>query len=199
MNTDIVTYTGKIFDLLNPEPEMVCIEDIAHALANQCRYTGHTREFYSVAQHCVLMAENPELLGDPLAKLLHDATETYIGDIARPWKKLLFVNIPKTKLINEHYESVREFEHKVQEVVGLALGVDLSHSTEVKTSDIRMTATEIRDLMPVISDLSIWGISLEDVNNPIRQTIVSWTAKYAEHRFLSAYKRLKMKESQDVK
>ena len=52
-NTSILaTYTRKVFDLLNPKPEMVCIEDIAHSLAYQCRYTGHTRQFYSVAQHC---------------------------------------------------------------------------------------------------------------------------------------------------
>ncbi len=93
MNTKIVTYTGKVFDLLNPTPDKVCIEDIAHSLAYQCRYTGHTREFYSVAQHCVLMAENPDLPGDPMAKLMHDAAEAYIGDIARPWKHLLSVQI----------------------------------------------------------------------------------------------------------
>ena len=43
----IQTYTRKAFDVLNPDPELICIEDIAHALSNQCRFTGHTREFYS--------------------------------------------------------------------------------------------------------------------------------------------------------
>lgn len=188
MNVEIVTYTGKIFDLLNPKPEMVCIKDIAHSLAHQCRYTGHTREFYSVAQHCVLMAENPELPGDPLSKLLHDADETYIGDIARPWKKLLSVNRPKTKLINEHYESVQDFEHIIQAVIKSALGVNIEHSAEIKIADIRMMATEIRDLMPIMPDLSIWSL---DVSNPVKQVIVPWEPNRAEQAFLNCYHKLR--------
>ena len=111
MKAEIVTYTGKIFDLLNPKPEMVCIKDIAHSLAYQCRYTGHTKFFYSVAQHCVLMAENPDLPGDPLQKLLHDAAETYIGDMARPWKNLLLVNI--SGYMHQHLIWVGDFEENI--------------------------------------------------------------------------------------
>lgn len=188
MNAKIVTYTGKTFDLLNPTPDMVCIEDIAHSLAYQCRYTGHTKKFYSVAQHCVLMAENPELLGDSLDKLLHDADETYIGDIARPWKELLLVWRGGAV---ERPKPVRDFEQKIQDVIGLALRVDLKHSAEVKISDIRMMATEIRDLMPVMPDLSIWAIGIEQANNPVSQIIDSWEPDYAEHRFLRAYKKLR--------
>ena len=64
---------------------------IAHALANQCRYTGHCSKFYSVAEHSVLVADIMKLmsLGDPFEGLMHDATEAYIADIAAPWKVLL--------------------------------------------------------------------------------------------------------------
>lgn len=188
MNTEIVTYTGKIFDLLNPEPEMVCIEDIAHSLAYQCRYTGHTREFYSVAQHCVLMAENSDLPGDPLKKLLHDAAEAYIGDIARPFKNLLKVKITDNENYGfaslNHFVSVGDFEDNIQKVIGLALGVDLTYSAEIKKSDIIMGATEIRDLMPAMPPDFDWGVGISSV---VKETIIPWGPGLAELMFTNIY------------
>ncbi|KKN56258.1 hypothetical protein LCGC14_0574030 [marine sediment metagenome] len=186
----IATFTGKSFDLLNPEPEMVCIEDIARSLAYQCRYTGHTRKFYSVAQHCALMAMNEDLPGDPMVKLLHDAAETYIGDIAKPWKNLLFVGnfgAPHLPAV-----PVKVFEAKIQDVIGLALGVALSHSAEVKESDIRMMATEVRDLMPVMPPGFVWGV---DVSNPVEETIIPWLPDASEQIFLAVYQMLKLKRT----
>lgn len=54
----ICTYTGRKFYPLDPRPEDVCIEDIAHALALVNRFGGHTRVPYSVAQHSVLCCQN---------------------------------------------------------------------------------------------------------------------------------------------
>lgn len=84
----IETSTGKRFDIDNPEFD---IEDIAHALSQQCRFTGHTSRFYSVAQHCMLVATIMQDmdLGDPLEGLLHDGSEAYLSDIAAPWKQYL--------------------------------------------------------------------------------------------------------------
>lgn len=84
----IRTYTGKWFNVFEPNIDDICIEDIAHALSNQSRFGGHTSTFYSVAQHsvrCCLIAE-PE---HQLAALLHDASEAYLLDIPRPIKKRL--------------------------------------------------------------------------------------------------------------
>ena len=187
MNAEIVTYTGKIFDLLNPKPEMVCIEDIAHSLAYQCRYTGHTREFYSVAQHCVLMAENSDLPGDPLQKLLHDAAETYIGDMAKPWKNLLCVDVPKGRGSFGHLVSIGTFENRIQKVIGQALGVDLAYSAEVKKSDIIMMATEIRDLMSIMPPDFDWGI---DTSRVIKEPIKTWLPLFAKRKFLEKYDQL---------
>ena len=174
MNTKIVTYTGKGFDLLDPQPEMVCIEDIAHSLAHICRYTGHVREFYSVAQHCVLMAR-ANLPGGRLQRLLHDAAEAYIGDIASPWKQLLFVH--------DLDISVKEYEQKIQAVIGIALGVDLSFSAEIKEADNRMYFTEVRDLMPPSEEFGKWRGNLK----PLNEVISSWDARYAEAAFLNEY------------
>ncbi len=187
MNTKIVTYTGKSFDLLNPKPEMVCIEDIAHALANICRYTGHVREFYSVAQHCVLMAK-ADLPGDPLQRLLHDAAEVYVGDIASPWKQLLWVKDPTTG----YFQTVRGFEQmEIQSVIGLALGIDLTHflthSAEIKEADNRMYFTEVRDLMPPSDEFGKWRENLK----PLDEKIICWYPLKAEGMFLATYNSLR--------
>lgn len=88
----IRTATGRYVNPLALRPEDICIEDIAHHLANLCRYTGSCPEFYSVAQHSVLVSE--VLAGGTgrvgaileLAGLLHDASEAYLNDLASPVK-----------------------------------------------------------------------------------------------------------------
>src|SRR4051794_32940266 len=82
----IITSTGKWFDVFNPNPADVDIEDIVHALSMQCRFTGHTKEFYSVAQHSVLVSLTCPSV-DALYGLVHDGSEAYLSDIARPVKK----------------------------------------------------------------------------------------------------------------
>lgn len=79
------TYTGKRFYILNPQPKDIDIRDIAHSLALKCRYGGHVAYFYSVAEHSVMLSH---LVPTPLAfmALMHDAAETYTGDIMRPIK-----------------------------------------------------------------------------------------------------------------
>ena len=89
-NEWVQTYTGKIANIFKFKPSSYCIEDVAHSLSNQCRFYGHTRTFYSVAEHSVHVSELVELWGgtidDQRWGLLHDAAEPYIGDIAKPIK-----------------------------------------------------------------------------------------------------------------
>lgn len=82
------TFTGRKFWPLDPRPEEVFIEDIAHSLSMQCRYAGHCQKFYSVAEHSVLVAQviEPEFA---LYGLLHDAAEAYLVDVPRPVKPYL--------------------------------------------------------------------------------------------------------------
>ena len=85
----IETYTGKRFYPLDPRPEDVSIIDIAHALSLVCRFNGHVRHHYSVAQHSVLCAchvINRHGNRAALYALLHDAAEAYVCDIPRPFK-----------------------------------------------------------------------------------------------------------------
>lgn len=89
----IQTFTGRQFFPLRPRVEDVAIEDIAHALALKCRYSGHTIRHYSVARHSSLIATALWLrrLGPrmALAGLLHDAAEAYLPDVARPVKPFM--------------------------------------------------------------------------------------------------------------
>jgi len=103
----IRTFTGKYFDFTVMDPDTICIEDIAHALSNMPRFSGHTPKFYSVAQHCVnacLLAPEHESLD----ALLHDATEAYMLDIAKPLKNLL----PDYSALEKKLEKV--IAHKFQ-------------------------------------------------------------------------------------
>lgn len=84
----IQTFTGLDFRLEDPVFRM---EDIAHALSMQCRYAGHVKRFYSVAEHSIIVSCLMEELdlGDPYEGLMHDACEAYVVDMPRPWKNVL--------------------------------------------------------------------------------------------------------------
>ena len=86
----ITTYTGKHFDPVNPDKNLIDIQDIAHALSLICRGNGHVKTFFSVGQHCVNAAKEATLRGYSdrviLACLIHDAGEAYLSDVPRPVK-----------------------------------------------------------------------------------------------------------------
>lgn len=89
----ITTYTRKHFDPVNPDPKLICIEDIAHALPLICRGNGQVSSFWSVGEHCILCAKEAVARGYEdrlvLALLLHDASECYMSDVPRPLKQIM--------------------------------------------------------------------------------------------------------------
>lgn len=88
MTDSVIRIRSGTLDLLDPDPDDIELEDIAHALSNLCRFTGHSRTFYSVAQHSVLVSKLvPE--EHALAGLMHDAEEAYFGDMSSPLKRIL--------------------------------------------------------------------------------------------------------------
>ena len=93
MSSCITTYTGKPFDPTKPDQDCILIEDIAHALSLICRGNGHVKSFWSVGEHCICCAKEARARGLSdrlaLACLLHDASECYLSDIPRPFKKEL--------------------------------------------------------------------------------------------------------------
>lgn len=135
----IQTASGGQMWPLDPEPEDVQIEDIAHALANVCRFGGHTRTFYSVAQHSILVSQwcPPEYA---LWGLLHDAAEAYIGDMVRP--------IKYGSEVGKHFQRVEE---RLLAVIAQAFGLSSPEKQfipeAVKAADDWILAAEARDLM----------------------------------------------------
>ena len=91
--SSIKTYTGVLFDPVKPNPDLIDIVDIAHALSMLCRANGHFKTFYSVGHHSINCMKEAKARGYSekvqLACLLHDASEAYLSDVTRPVKKEL--------------------------------------------------------------------------------------------------------------
>lgn len=132
------TFTDEKFDLVNPTLDQVDVRVIAHALARICRFGGHPRQFYSVAQHSVIVSHH---VPAPYAlhALMHDAAEAYIGDVIRPLKTLL------KEWTGGKYEA---FEANVERVIWKRLGIEWTDDARraVHDADERALATEARDL-----------------------------------------------------
>jgi len=165
-NAWIETRSGKHFNPLLPDPKLIDIEDIAHALSMICRFTGHCREFYSVAQHSVLVSErySPD---NKLAGLLHDASEAYLCDVSAPLKPFL--------------PDYKQFEHNLTLVVLEKFGIS-QIPKEVKEIDRRLCFTEARDLG---FRLDGWG----DVK-PYERRIWPWTQDESKKFFLFYFQSL---------
>lgn len=135
METYIETYGGHFFPLLSPTTEDVCIEDIAYALSNLCRFTGHSSRFYSVAEHswhCANMLQDQSKTVQ-LSALLHDASEAYCGDVSSPLKQLL----PEYKKI----------EHNIASVIYKKYNLEYPYSSLIAMVDTSMLNTEAYYLM----------------------------------------------------
>ena len=166
--TAIQTASGVFFDIVNPRPEDVRIEDIAASLAKQCRFTGHTSSFYSVAQHsvgvCDLLLEQGYPEAVQLWGLLHDASEAYLVDLPTPIKRHTH--------LGEIYCTV---EDNVMSVICEKFGMCWHMPWPVKKADLRLLATEARDLMPD------WSWCEE---TPLPAKIEPWSSDAAESIFL---------------
>jgi hypothetical protein len=132
-NAWVQTYTGVKFYPIEPNFKDVYITDIAWSLSHQCRYTGHSNKFYSVAEHCIYVSEQvPQEF--KLWGLLHDASEAYLSDIARPVKAFL----PSYKVI----------ENKIMEAVCKKFKMSVDMPTIVKEVDLRILGDEQRQFLP---------------------------------------------------
>lgn len=172
----IQTVSGKKFDALAPEPGMVDILDVAHALSKLCRYNGHVREFYSVAQHSSLGSLALRDLGYiesvQLQFLLHDGSEYVLADIPRPFKKYL--------------KNYYEIEAGIQRVILRKYGLPEELLPEVVDMDNRMLRTEAEQLFD-FEPLDDWHL---DCGDPVPIEIHPLSPPEAQHQFLSIFQDL---------
>ncbi len=173
----IETYTGRRFRPLAPVTQDIDIRDIAHALSQQCRFSGHTTVHYSVAEHSVRVCRLLHEWGCPpsvqLWGLLHDASEAYLVDIPSPLKSC------------PEFNGYRVAEARLMAQICERFGLSPSMPTNVGYADSVMLATEARDLMPFRPEHWI-GLS----SSPLYETIVPWPAGWARHEFLTAFEAL---------
>lgn len=139
----IETYSGKRFYFLDPTPDMVDIEDIAHSLSNQCRFAGHVSKFYSVAEHSINVSNLVQRInrGDSklsLAALLHDASEAYLIDIPSP--------------IKQHLPGYKDIEHRVMGVIAAKFGFQWPPDGIIHDADAAQLKTEAKWLLPSRGD-----------------------------------------------
>lgn len=170
--TWVQTYSGKKFFPLDPNDDDLEIEDIAHALSNQCRFAGHVREFYSVAQHSVLVSLDcrPE---NALAGLLHDAAEAYLTDLPRPLKR------------SDGFEAYNAAERSLMASIERRFDLAGHCWLSIHESDMRVFAAECRDLMsPLHPEFDVGGFA------PIDDRIEPLTPKEAKRLFLARYNEL---------
>jgi 5'-nucleotidase len=150
----IETYSGLKFDVLDPQPDMICIEDIAHAGSQMNRFTGHCRFPYPVTQHERIGSYiiEPEFALD---FLVHDSVESYIGDMNRPLKHF--------SIAGDEY---RKVEAKIWKVVSHVFGVAEIEPTRVKEVDNQMLHAEKQQLMPCtysLGDAWAHGVIAADI------------------------------------
>lgn len=171
------TYTGERFFFKHPEPAAINITDIAHALSMVCRYGGHTRRFYSVAEHSWLIAHYAwKVQGRPLHEirhaLLHDAAEAYTGDIKRPIKNAVPI--------------IRDAVKVVEKVVATALGVPFEKPQWLTDLDTRIVADEKNALLGHPRDGTPWGHEANKTKS-LGVLICSWNPVTAKRKFLELY------------
>lgn len=184
------TIGGRAFYPLDPRPEDVAIYDIAHALSHVCRFGGHCREFYSVAEHSVRVAMAIREAGGSRAEqfegLMHDAAEAYVGDMVWPLKQA------------GELAEYKRIERLVEDAIATRYGLPGEQSPIVKRFDLVLLSTEKRDLM---SD----GVGREDGSRregaaakekhsdtfePLPERIEPWSPRDARSVFLDHFRHL---------
>lgn len=181
----IQTYSIGQFWPLDPRPDEVRIKDIGHALSMLCRFTGHTHEFYSVAEHSVRVSIEAERRAyaagcgqteaETIARwgLLHDASEAYLVDLARPVKRMPAM------------QPYREAEARLMRVIAERFWLPGPEPTLVKEVDVILCYTEARDLFPSVHQEWTWHAA------PLSERIVPFEPRAArewfKQRFLNLF------------
>jgi hypothetical protein len=168
-------HSGTQFWPEDPRAEEIRLGDIAHALSNMCRFGGHCRSFYSVAQHSVMVSVEAERAASvdktlvAIIGLLHDATEAYLVDVPRPIKRNL--------------HGYKPMEELLARVIGERFGIELHQLPQlVEEADERALFTEKRDLLGPAP--APWGVAQGVSSEPYEHRIVPASPVEAKRMFI---------------
>jgi hypothetical protein len=179
----MLTYSGRKFPVLDPQPEDFDIRDIAHGLSQQCRYAGQCIKFQSVAEHSTALWHVAKPEHKPWA-LLHDAPEAYIRDLPR--------------MVKRNVHGFRELETLYEQRLAERFGLTFPIPPEVVDLDNRILLDERAQNMPAIGgalfvpvgygnhhvhEMDGWPFDKEPLNIKIH----NWTPQQAEVAFLAAF------------
>ena len=171
------TVSGRWVNPFDPDPDQLDAKNIARALANQCRFGGHSRVFYSVAQHSVIVSELVEQRGgdaeDVFAALMHDASEAYLGDMPHPIKHRSPLGAA-FKAAEEHLEEAIRDRFRIKADV-----------PEIKRADRALLATERR----AFSNKDWHWPELDGVE-PLDLELEAWAPDAAARAFAARYAEL---------
>lgn len=136
----------QTLDLNNLTPDQICIRDIAHNLSILPRFCGNTIRPYTVLEHSLmvfqLVEEKTSDVEVMMQALLHDATETFIGDIPAPVKNAV--------------PAIRDFEvNVIWPPIADRFGMNHELDPLVKTADWIAFYIEAKQLTGC-EDLSDW-------------------------------------------
>jgi 5'-deoxynucleotidase YfbR-like HD superfamily hydrolase len=180
------SYSGRQLYPLDPLPEDVCFDDIAIGLSRECRYGRQCREFYSVAEHSVIVSLYVErfatqmgwLPGEvsdaALEGLLHDGSEAYLGDVPRPLK------------YQRAMRGYKKIEAKWTEAIYTHFGVCSTEQSRklVKSVDRALLANEIDALM---YDPDMWVRTNRDHGAGIGAEITGMSSVQALNAFCQRF------------
>lgn len=188
----IKTFTGKRFHLLDPRPDEVDIESIAHALAVKCRYAGQCKGFYSVAEHCII---GSNLIEDPfkLSFLLHELSEVFLPDVTSPLKPFVKAHLAWDDPYKRP-DSWAVLEALHTNAMLQALGLPTTSATvttrAVKDMDRRLFNYEAFHIIEGPFPEDYWLVA-QGEPIPLQWPPHCWSWDTAEKRFLERYKELR--------
>ena len=165
------TASGKIIDLKNPSEDSIDIDDIANALSKICRFGGNTNQFYSVAQHSVLVSKlvDPEFAKEAL---LHDASEAYLGDVIKPLKVMLGTAYDS---LEKNFETVIAHRFNLRQTPQIKAAIKVA---DMKAVELEHEAFQKGNFQPILNEMYKHGL---------HGGHITWSCNEAKHIFKAHY------------
>ena len=174
MDDGIALLSGAMFNYNKPEESGVTVDDLATALSNVCRFSGHLPRFYSVAQHLVNTSRivAPEFA---FTALMHDTAEAFTNDLPTPLKAALPV--------------FKELETKIEAAMSNKFGFQFPYPPEVKLADTQMLLLEKNY---VKEDDNVWEYYGDVEFEHLRDTVDldSWQPRRAKREWMERFEEL---------